>query len=76
MDNKMLAKQQNRWKLQIQMNAVMMNTSTEVANFHLTRGKFSFKLSSTFSPMRSYKILKKHCNTASIILKNADHAPE
>jgi len=35
MDNKILAKQQNRWKLQLQINVVMMNTSTEVANFHL-----------------------------------------
>jgi len=44
---------------------------------HLHRsGKFSFKLSPTFFPMRSYKILKKHSNTASIILKNADHVPE
>jgi len=46
-------------------------------HFHRS-GKFSFetKLSPTFPPKCSYKILKNRRRTASISLKNADHAPE
>jgi len=62
---------QQKWKLQIQLNVVMMNTSTEVANFHL---RLNYRL--LFPSKFSCKILKKKNRKApSICLKNADHAP-
>jgi len=45
---------QQKWKLQIQLNVVMMNTSTEVANFHL---RLNYRL--LFPSKFSCKILKK-----------------
>jgi len=50
-----LAKQQHKWKLQVHMNVVMMNTSTEVTNFYL---RLNYHL--RFAPSALTKYWKKN----------------